>query len=133
MAPVPATARANRRDWVATPDRWLMRLSIVRSAVRMLRAEPSMAASLSRSLAWVPSVTRAVNFASGSTSCRTVRAKSRPQTTRSWRAMISARPFSSAGTVISEVMSPYPARSSANAARTNLRSASMLMTPPRIS
>ena len=48
-APVPTTARAKRRACVATPDRWLRRLSMVRSAVRMLRAGPSMAASLSPS------------------------------------------------------------------------------------
>ena len=63
----------------------------------------------------------------------TVRARSSPHTTMSVRAVITARPISSAGTVSSEVMSPYPARSSANASRTNLRSASSLITPPPVS
>ena len=100
---------------VAMPDMWPMKLSAVRSALRIARALPSMVISLAPAAIAAPSRVDAAIFICGDRRRNDASTRGRPETTPGLRATTMARPRVSSGTVAIEVTSPARPRSSSRA------------------
>src|SRR5579872_1465649 len=100
---------------VAMPDRWPMKLSAVRSALRMARALPSIVISLALAAMVSPSRELAAILIAGDSRRNEASTSGRPETTPGLRATTTARPRVSGGTVAIDVISPARPKSSSSA------------------
>jgi hypothetical protein len=88
--PVPSMASTHARVAVAMPDRWVRKLSSVRSAVRISASGPSTRATTSPAATRPPSRACGVNVAGGQAASSTAAATGRPAKVPGWRATTSA-------------------------------------------